>query len=166
MTRRAIWTKRGGPYHLRLEWALWGSVALSSNLRFRGHCDHQRQKPPSGWRGLGDPAGPRSDRWQAVGREHTGDRLGTLALSGPRCSAHGQPDGGFEGRGEKRSVESPLLRLRRPGGKPPADGIWRMRSGRRQKGLAPMLVLDLGRHAMLWIGQTFLRIPQMMGDEF
>lgn len=47
-----------------------GSVDLSSNWRSRCDGDRRRQKRPSGLPGHAGHVGYRSDRWQAVGKEH------------------------------------------------------------------------------------------------
>ncbi len=41
-----------------------------------------------------------------------------------------------------------------------------MQAGGFQKALAPQVVVDVYRHAVIRIGRTFLRILQMVRDEF
>ena len=54
----------------------------------------------------------------------------------------------------------------RPRGQVPAHRIGCIRTVCAQQPLDPQFSLDLGRHAMIWILNTRLGIPKMMGDEF
>lgn len=99
---------------------------------------------------------------QQFGQHIAGDGLGALAKTLSWRGSDRQPNG----RGGEGAVEAAPFGQCRPVRQPPAHRGWRVRTNGFEKTLAPKVLVDVGRHAVVRIGLAALRVPEVMRDEF
>ena len=95
--------------------AICGGNCLKQSVRGRGCVGLQAERPdiaPAIVRASGD------EPCQDI----AGHRFGALSLPGPRDRAHGETNGGFEGRGGEGAIEAAPFGQRRPVGQPATHG--------------------------------------------
>jgi len=98
---------------------------------------------------------------QQFRQEIAGDRLGALAKTRPGDGAYRKANGRLEGRGGEGAVKPAPLAQRRPVRQSSAHGSWRMRADGFGKSLAPKVVVDVFRPAVIRIGLSAFWIPEM-----